>query len=112
MDRQTLCDWVHRYNIEGTKGLYDRGNRGRKARLIPAATENDSCIRWYKGRDCGPRSEQGIAAKAVPVVNEGPAGAVRQGRTGVRHNRRKKCQFFSPLVSMGIRWRSWPHGLR
>ena len=37
-------------------------------------------IGWYKGRDCGPRSEQGIAAKAASVANEGPAGAVRHGR--------------------------------
>ena len=62
--------------------------------IIPAATENDSCIRWYKGRDCGPRSEQGIAAKAAPVVNEGPAGAVRQGRTGVRHKTAIKVSTF------------------
>ena len=67
--------------------------------LIPAATENDSCIRWYKGRDCGPRSEQGIAAKAAPVVNEGPAGAVRQGRTGVRHKTAKKVSTF---LAVGI----------
>ena len=69
-------------------------------RFIPAATENDSCIRWYKGRDCGPRSEQGIAAKAAPVVNEGPAGAVRQGRTGVRHKTAKKVSTF---FAVGIR---------
>jgi Helix-turn-helix domain len=24
MDRQTLCDWVHRYNAEGIAGLRDR----------------------------------------------------------------------------------------
>ena len=70
--------------------------------LIPAATENDSCIRWYKGRDCGPRSEQGIAAKAAPVVNEGPAGAVRLGRTGVRHKTAKKVSTF---LAVGIRVR-------
>ena len=57
-------------------------------------------IRWYKGRDCGPRSEQGIAAKAAPVVNEGPAGAVRQGRTGVRH---RTAQKVSTFWAVGIR---------
>ena len=71
-----------------------------KTKIIPAATENDSCIRWYKGRDCGPRSEQGIVAKAAPVVNEGPAGAVRQGRTGVRHKTAKKVSTF---LAVGIR---------
>ena len=28
MDRQTLRDWVHRYNAEGIAGLYDRPNLG------------------------------------------------------------------------------------
>ena len=27
MDRQTLCDWVHRYNASGLEGLYDRPRR-------------------------------------------------------------------------------------
>ena len=93
--------------------------------MIPAATENDSYIRWYKGRDCGPRSEQGIAAKAAPVVNEGPAGAVRQGRTGVRHKTAsstiilnlpgQNCQVKDPQLKkcenchrpLGTRFGSW-----
>ena len=29
MDRQTLRDWVHRYNLEGLAGLYDRPLSGR-----------------------------------------------------------------------------------
>lgn len=34
MDRQTLCDWVHRYNAEGLAGLSDRrGAVGPKPRL-------------------------------------------------------------------------------
>ena len=35
MDRQTLCDWVHRYNEEGLAGLYDRHRSGRRPRLTP-----------------------------------------------------------------------------
>jgi transposase len=36
MDRQTLRDWVHRYNAEGPAGLRDRpGERGPKPRLSP-----------------------------------------------------------------------------
>ena len=27
MDRQTLCDWVHRYNALGLEGLSDRPRR-------------------------------------------------------------------------------------
>lgn len=36
MDRQTLRDWVHRYNEEGAEGLHDRPLPGRPARLTPA----------------------------------------------------------------------------
>lgn len=36
MDRQTLRDWVHRYNVEGLCGLADRrGAAGPKPRLTP-----------------------------------------------------------------------------
>jgi transposase len=35
MDRQTLRDWVHRYNAEGLAGLRDRLRPGRKPRLTP-----------------------------------------------------------------------------
>src|SRR5436309_11541893 len=35
MDRQTLRDWVHRYNAEGLAGLRDRPRPGRKPRLTP-----------------------------------------------------------------------------
>ena len=33
MDRQSLRDWVHRYNAEGVDGLCDRSRSGRKPRL-------------------------------------------------------------------------------
>ena len=33
MDRQTLRDWVHRYNAEGVEGLRDRPRAGRPCRL-------------------------------------------------------------------------------
>ena len=35
MDRQTLCDWVHRYNASGVEGLKSRCPAGR----VPALTE-------------------------------------------------------------------------
>jgi transposase len=39
MDRQTLRDWVHRYNAAGLAGLHDRpGRPGPKPRLTPAQT--------------------------------------------------------------------------
>ena len=33
MDRQTLCDWVHRYNAHGIDGLSDLAHVGRKPSL-------------------------------------------------------------------------------
>lgn len=36
MDRQTLRDWVHRYNAEGIDGLLDRVAPGRTPLLTPA----------------------------------------------------------------------------
>ena len=35
MDRQTLRDWVHRYNSEGLAGLRDRPHPGPSTRLTP-----------------------------------------------------------------------------
>ena len=36
MDRQTLRDWVHRFNAEGPEGLYDKRSQGRACRLSEA----------------------------------------------------------------------------
>jgi transposase len=36
MDRQTLRDWVHRYNADGLEGLSDRRSAGPAPRLSPA----------------------------------------------------------------------------
>jgi transposase len=59
MDRQTLRDWVHRYNAEGVAGLEDRPRPGRPPRLSEAAldelveiveagpdVEKDGVVRW------------------------------------------------------------------
>jgi len=35
MDRQTLRDWVHRYNAEGIAGLSDEPRSGRPSALTP-----------------------------------------------------------------------------
>src|SRR5947208_15609926 len=61
MDRQTLRDWVHRYNEEGLAGLRDRRRPGRKPRLtagqeaeLAAAVERgpdperDGVVRWRR----------------------------------------------------------------
>jgi transposase len=59
MDRQTLRDWVHRYNADGLAGLLDRPRTGRKPRLtgeqlreieawVQAGPdrEKDGVVRW------------------------------------------------------------------
>ena len=61
MDRQTLRDWVHRYNEEGLDGLSDRRRPGPRPRLTPEqeaelATavergpdpERDGVVRWRR----------------------------------------------------------------
>ena len=59
MDRQSLRDWVHRFNAEGADGLLDRPRSGRPARLsadqlqdldaiVEAGPdlETDGVVRW------------------------------------------------------------------
>ena len=59
MDRQTLRDWVHRYNTDGLAGLEDRHGGGPKPRLSAAQegevagwirtgpdVEQDKVVRW------------------------------------------------------------------
>jgi len=61
MDRQTLRDWVHRYNADGLAGLRDRAHPGRPARLTAAQKEElgrlvetgpdletDGVVRWRR----------------------------------------------------------------
>jgi transposase len=61
MDRQTLRDWVHRYNAEGLAGLRDRPRSGRRPRLTAAQEaelaaaveqgpdpERDGVVRWRR----------------------------------------------------------------
>jgi transposase len=61
MDRQTLRDWVHRYNAEGLAGLSNRKGPGRPARLSIAQKrelaalveagpdpEADGVVRWRR----------------------------------------------------------------
>ncbi len=61
MDRQTLRDWVHRFNAEGRSGLYDRPRTGSERRLTreqEAALkqivrdgpdhERDGVVRWRR----------------------------------------------------------------
>lgn len=61
MERQTLRDWVHRYNAEGLSGLYDRpppgpvprlseAQLGELARLVQAGPDpaREGVVRWRR----------------------------------------------------------------
>src|SRR3954449_3037205 len=61
MDRQTLRDWVHRYNAEGLAGLSDRRRAGPRPRLTPEQEaelvtaveqgpdpDRDGVVRWRR----------------------------------------------------------------
>ena len=57
MDRQTLRDWVHRYNAEGLDGLSDRRRPGPRPRLSPELVtaveqgpdpDRDGVVRWRR----------------------------------------------------------------
>lgn len=61
MDRQTLRDWVHRFNAEGLEGLYDRRRPGPGRRLTADQEaeleaivrdgpdlERDGVVRWRR----------------------------------------------------------------
>lgn len=75
MDRQTLRDWVHRYNAEGVDGLSDRGGGGAKAFLTADQLaqvsvwveegpdpERDGVVRWRRA-DLARRIESEFGVK-------------------------------------------------
>src|ERR671912_2919187 len=82
MDRQTLRDWVHRYNAEGLAGLRDQSRPGPKPRLTPeqvaeleAVVEQgpdpgrDGIVRWRRVDLQGP-----IQARLDVPLHERPVG--------------------------------------
>ncbi len=92
MDRQTLRDWVHRFNQEGPAGLIDRKAPGAKARLsaeeeaalaalIEAGPdrERDGVVRWR----CVDLQQQ-ILARWNVAYHESTVGKLIR-RLGFRH---------------------------
>jgi transposase len=80
MDRQTLRDWVHRYNAEGIAGLSDRRPPGRKPHLTPEQQaevagwvergpdpETDGVVRWRRV-DLRARIERAFAVRLHPAT--------------------------------------------
>jgi transposase len=80
MDRQTLRDWVHRYNAEGIAGLSDRRPPGRKPHLTPEQRAEvagwvergpevgkDGWVRWRRV-DLRGRIERAFAVRLHPAT--------------------------------------------
>lgn len=92
MDRQTLRDWVHRYNAEGTLGLSDRKPAGGIPKLKPEQEEEvaawvragpdpveDGVVRWRR-KDIAARIERRFGI----VLAERSVGALLR-RLAFRH---------------------------
>ena len=93
MDRQTLRDWVHRYNAEGIGGLFDRPHGGGAPRKLTSAQESevtgwvhsgpdpatDGVVRWRRS-DLG----QKIAQTFGVHLHERSVGKLLH-RLGFRH---------------------------
>lgn len=91
MDRQTLRDWVHRYNAGGPEALSNRRAPGREPRLTPEQTEQlitwveegpdpetDGVVRWRR-RDLAARIQREFGV----TLAERSVGAILQ-RLGLR----------------------------
>ena len=107
MERQTLRDWVHRYNAEGVEGLCDRARSGRPprlseaqlvelARLVEAGPDpaRHGVVRWrcvdpsggdqaaLRGRDQRASRRTALeAARLHPSVGASAPSASRRGGT-------------------------------
>ena len=88
MDRQTLRDWVHRYNAEGVDGLLDRPRSGRKPLLsedqlaefdsiveTPPDPALDGVVRWR----CSDLKEK-IAKRFSVLLSERSVGRILNER--------------------------------
>ena len=92
MDRQTLRDWVHRYNAHGVEGLADRKAKGRPPMLSAEQLselaswvrqgpdpETDGVVRWRLS-DLAVR----ISDRFHVAINEGGVGKILH-RMGFSH---------------------------
>src|SRR4051795_10444437 len=98
MDRQTLRDWVHRYNDEGLAGLRDRPRSGRRPRLT-AGQEAELVTAVEQGPD--PDRDGVVRWRRVDLQ------ALIEARFAVRlHERAAPRARLGPLFAVGLpeRW--------
>jgi len=81
MDRQTLRDWVHRYNAEGLAGLASRRGSGRPRQLTPE--QKAELAGWVEaGPDLGSGRRGALAAQGpLPRRIEATFGVALHERT-------------------------------
>src|SRR3954451_18607535 len=94
MDRQTLRDWVHRYNAEGLAGLRNRPRSGRKPRLTPGQeAELAAAVEQGPDPDRDPRvglrpPEGRLRGALAPDRPQGPDRDAVRGPAARAHGRR------------------------
>ncbi len=88
MDRQTLRDWVHRFNAEGPNGLLDRKEGGRPSKLTAAQKEELAAL-----VEAGPDREKTGLVRWRRVDLK----AVIEDRFGVVYNERSVSYLLSKL---------------
>ena len=71
MDRQTLRDWVHRYNKEGLEGLADRARSGRPASL--SWVEQGKFASWVKRPSISPGTASCGSGAPICVTASSPS---------------------------------------
>ena len=86
MDRQTLRDWVIRYNAEGVGGLSDRTSPGPKPRLTP---EQEAAVAELvrRGTRCcisAPSAAPGVVTASASICARGELGGGSAPLTGQR----------------------------
>ena len=77
MDRQTLRDWVHRFNAEGPEGLLDRKTGGPVAKLTDEQKAELAAL-VERGPD---REETGLVRVGLRAVIEDRLGVVYNERS-------------------------------
>ena len=71
MDRQTLRDWVHRYNQAGLDGLADRARSGRPASL--SWVEQGKFASWVERAPISPATASSGSAVPICVIASRPS---------------------------------------
>src|ERR1700690_3056160 len=68
MDRQTLRDWVHRYNAEGLDGLKNRAERGKPERKL--TPEQEAMVAEWVREGPNPAEHKVIRWRLVDLRDE------------------------------------------